>query len=162
MEKKQEWNNVPATETIENVASFIVREYYNFTNGTIISNEKLQYMLFFCIRDAFAMVKHPIINDTFEIYNLIYIYINAKIANVETLLEQEPIIVDPFVKMAIRNVLPNYAIYDTWVLEKMYCDMAEFTLGKYVNINEKYKFTLEDMWNYTQENPPHNYYDEED
>ena len=113
MEKKQEWNNVPATETIENIASFIVQEYYNFTNGTIISNEKLQYMLFFCIRDASAMVKHPIINDTFEIYNLIYIHINAKIANVETLLEQEPIIVDPFVKMAIRNVLPNYAIYDT-------------------------------------------------
>lgn len=161
MQNKYTWDETAPKESIEEIASFIAKEYFTFTNGTIISNEKLQYMLFFCIRDASAMVNHPIVNEIFEIYNVIYIKINAKISDISVLLKKEPTIIDPFVKMAIRAVLPNYAIYDTWVLERMYCDMAEFTLGKYVNINEKYKFTFKDMWEYTEANPPYNYYDED-
>ena len=167
------------TENAKDIAIFIIRKYRSLTNEDI-SKEKLQTLLYLCVRDVFYVTKNQVIEESFELRNRNEIKLSTSLPPMQILKRMKPIINNNRVKTIIDRVLPNYVEIENWKLKKTIVNtyrsfnpippekLIELAKAKANGKNITFptrKITLEEMWKDANEHKPYDsffncYFDE--
>lgn len=167
---KTPWLPFPPSETAENVAALIIKEYRDFTYENI-TEEKLMTLLYLCTRDAFNVTGCPVTEESFFLDKTGKISLEKQLPPLHILKNTDPVINNENTERVIKKTLPNYTKTENWVLRKKLSSLY----NKVENIENKkekliaggissfrslpkHKLTLMEIWQDSLENKPYDYY----